>query len=215
MKQHQDGLDTKARIIIAACEMIDEDPASTLSVRTVAARAGVSMGSLRHHFPTQRALRDAVLETIYDVVAPDGQIIHDKAVPARDRLVQCLRQVLRVEIGEQSRQAWIKFFDAFIAAEPTDDIRTAYLAMASEGERRIEHWLTILAKEDALPESDIAAYAKLLNTVLNGLSMERALPSDESILQRETEILYTAVDSILSTGSRGRSVTNVHRSGTL
>lgn len=197
MEQDQGGLDTKARIIIAACELIEEDPASTLSVRTVAARAGVSMGSLRHHFPTQRALRDAVLETIYDVVTPDSEIIHDTSVPARDRLVQCLRQVLSVEVGERSRQVWIKFFDAFVVPEPTDEIRTAYVAMTSEGERRVEHWLTLLANEGALPRADTTAYARLLNTVLTGLSMERALPSDHSILQRETEILYTAVDSIL------------------
>ena len=190
-------LDSKAKIIIAACEMLDEEPASTLSVRTVAARAGVSMGSLRHHFPTQRALRDAVLETIYDVVTPDDQIIHDQSVPARDRLVQCLRQVLAPEVGEQARQAWIKVFDAFIAPEPTDDIRTAYLAMTTEGQRRVEHWLTLLAKEGAISSGDVAQTAAFLNTVLTGLSIERALPADQSILQKETATLYVAVDSIL------------------
>ncbi|MGX6511701.1 TetR family transcriptional regulator [Rhodococcus sp. SJ-2] len=201
MERKQSGLDTKARIIIAACEMIDEDPASTLSVRAVAARARVSMGSLRHHFPTQRALRDAVLETIYDVVTPDNEIIHDRSIPARDRLVQCLRQVLAVEVGEQARQAWIKLFDAFVVPEPTDDIRTAYLAMTSEGQRRVEHWLTLLAKEGALPEGDIVAHSRFLNTVLNGLSIERALPADHSVVEREIEILYIAVDSILGTSA--------------
>lgn len=198
MEKAQGDLGSKARVIIAACEMIDEDPASTLSVRAVAARAGVSMGSLRHHFPTQRELRNAVLATIYDVVTPDSQLIHDESVPARDRLVQCLRQVLRLEAGEQSRQALIKFLNAFIVPEPAADIRTAYLAMASEGQSRVEYWLSILAEQGALPRADIAAKAAFLNTVLNGLSMERALPAEHSILQRETATLYIAVDSILS-----------------
>jgi hypothetical protein len=36
-----------------------------------------------------------------------------------------------------------------------------------------------------------------LLTILNGLSIERALPADESILKTETETLYTAVDCVL------------------
>ncbi|MFD4369959.1 TetR/AcrR family transcriptional regulator [Rhodococcus sp. NPDC058521] len=190
------GLDSRAKVIIAACEMLDEDPASALSVRTVAARAGVSMGSLRHHFPTQRALRDAVIETIYDVVTPDGHIIHDTSIPARDRLVQCLRQVLAVEVGEEARQAWITVFDSFVVPDPTDDIRTAYVAMVNEGQRRVEHWLGLLAKEGVV-SGDIAQHAAFLNVVLSGLSLERALPADQSILERETAALYTAVDAIL------------------
>lgn len=195
--REKDGHDSRAKVIIAACEMIAEDPASSLSVRAVATRAGVSMGSLRHHFPTQRALREAVIETIYDVVTPDEQIIHDESVPARDRLVQCLRQVLAVEVGEKARLNWVKFFDAFVAREPTDEIRTAYTAMATEGQRRVEHWLTVLGKEGAVRAGNTALQAGYLNVLLSGLSLERALPVEHDILERETEILYAAVDSIL------------------
>jgi len=48
---------SRDRILIAAAGMIGEDPAARLSVRAVAARAGVSTGSLRFHFPTQRCRR--------------------------------------------------------------------------------------------------------------------------------------------------------------
>jgi hypothetical protein len=44
---------------------------------------------------------------------------------------------------------------------------------------------------------------KFLLTVLNGLSIERALPADDSILKSETETLYMAVDCVLSTFSAG------------
>ncbi|NIL74803.1 hypothetical protein RhoFasB10_00894 [Rhodococcus sp. B10] len=190
-------LDSRAKVIIAACEMIGEDPASTLSVRAVASRAGVSMGSLRHHFPTQRALRDAVLQTIYDVATPDDEIIHDRSVPARDRLVTCLRQVVAPQVGDEARKAWIKVFDAFIVSEPTDKTRAAYQAMTAEGLRRMEHWLTVLADEGALVDGDIGQQVNFLNAVVNGISIERALPADSSILDRETSTLYMAVDAIV------------------
>lgn len=193
----QDRLDSRAKILIAACTMISEDPASTLSVRTVATRAGVSMGSLRHHFPTQRALRAAVLDTIYSVVEFEDDIIDDTSIPARDRLVRCLRQPLSVGVGSEARQAWITFFDAFVAPEPTDDIRTAYKAFADEALHRVEHWLTVLAEEGALVSDDVEAHARFLNTLLNGLSLERAVPIDGPIVQQETTTLYAAVDAIL------------------
>lgn len=193
----QDRLDSRAKILIAACTMISEDPASTLSVRTVATRAGVSMGSLRHHFPTQRALRAAVLDTIYSVVEFEDDVIDDTSIPARDRLVRCLRQPLSVGVGSEARQAWIKFFDAFVAPEPTDDIRTAYKAFTDEALHRVERWLTVLAAEGALVSEDVETHARFLNTLLNGLSLERAVPIDGPIVQQETTTLYAAVDAIL------------------
>ncbi|WP_245649998.1 TetR/AcrR family transcriptional regulator [Millisia brevis] len=189
--------DTRARILIAACEMIGEDPASSLSVRAVAARAGVSMGSLRHHFPTQRALHDAVMQTIYSVVTSDEEIIHDRSLPARDRLVRCLRQILAPEVGEPARRAWVKVFDAYIVSEPTAEARRTYKAMTNEGDRHLRHWLTVLAQEGALRDEDIDTHVHFLGTVCTGLSIVRALPADDSILHRETETLYAAVDAVL------------------
>ena len=201
-EQRNDGLDTKAKIIIAACEMFDEDMSSSLSVRAVASRAGVSMGSLRHHFPTQRALRDAVLDTIYNVVTPNSEIVHDTSLPARERLVQCLRQLLAPLVGEQARLAFVKLFEAFLVTEPTADERATYVRMTSEGQRRVEAWLAVLAKEGAI-SGDIATHAAFLNTVINGLSLEGALPAYYSVLERETATLYVAVDAVLSTRQRG------------
>lgn len=190
-------LDSRAKVLIAACEMIGEDPASTLSVRAVASRAGVSMGSLRHHFPTQRALRDAVLRTIYDVATSGDDVIYDRSVPARDRLVQCLRQVLAPTAGDEARKGWIKIFDAFIAPEPTEETRSAYRAMVAEGTRRMEHWLTVLSDEGALVDGDVTQQASYLNAVVNGVSIERALPADLSILESENAVLYLAVDALV------------------
>ncbi len=196
----QDNMSTgsRERILAAAAAMLAEDVTTRLSVRAVAARAGVSTGSLRFHFPTQRALQDAVLGRIYDRVFPDG-MIHDRSLPARDRLVGCLRQVLApAGVGKQAREAWGKAYQMYIAPEPTEEVRAAYLALEREGWRRIEYWLTVLADEGALPKEDHARRVRFLLTVLNGLSIERALPAEDSILKSETETLHTAVDCVLN-----------------
>ncbi|WP_336216266.1 TetR/AcrR family transcriptional regulator [Nonomuraea sp. LPB2021202275-12-8] len=198
MTQKKTSTSSRDKILAAAAAMIGEDAGASLSVRAVAARAGVSTGSLRHFFPTQRELRDAVLAVVYDeVVSKDW--IHDRSIPARDRLVDCLRQVLApAGVGEQAREAWGKVFEAFIAPEPTDEVRAAYLAMDLEGQRRVESWLAGLTQEGALAVGDNTRRARFLMTVLNGLATERALPAEESILRSETETLYMAVDCVLN-----------------
>src|SRR5690606_13815979 len=76
---------TRERILAAAAAILGEDGmAARLSVRAVAARAGVSTGSLRHHFPTQQRLRDEVMRRINDWIAP-AERIRDASLPARDR----------------------------------------------------------------------------------------------------------------------------------
>ncbi|MEU6131110.1 helix-turn-helix domain-containing protein [Saccharopolyspora sp. NPDC047091] len=190
-------LSTRHRILVAAATMLGEDAAARLSVRAVAARAGVSAGSLRYHFPTQRDLRDAVLAGIYGLVASDDAI-HDRSVPPRDRLVACLRQVLApVGAGQEARAAFGKVYEGFIAPEPDEHVRAAYLGMEREGRRRTEYWLSVLVDEGVLAAGDDERRARFLMTVLNGLSMERALPAEDSLPQTETDALYLAVDAVL------------------
>jgi AcrR family transcriptional regulator len=193
-------VETRERILKAAAEMIAEDVTATLSVRAVAARAGVSTGSLRFHFPTQRALQDEVLARIYEHFVPDDQI-RDRSLPARDRLVNCLRQVLAAAgVGEEARKAWGAAYQAFIAPDPSEEVCAAYLAYDRAAARRVEYWLSLLADEGALPGHDRARQVRFLLTVLDGLSVRRALPAGDSVLQAETETLYTAVDAILGSG---------------
>lgn len=197
MAEQRTGIGSRVRIIIAAAEMVSENPRARLSVRAVAARAGVSTGSLRYHFPTQRELQDTVLRTIYEVVAPDDRI-RERSVPARDRLVECLRNVLSpAGVGAQARESWARIHEAFIAPEPSAESTAAYQALWRQGQGRVEYWLAVLEEEGALASGDHTAQARFLMTVVDGLSVERALPADESILTAETETLYLAVDAVL------------------
>jgi AcrR family transcriptional regulator len=181
--------------------MLADDVTATLSVRAVAARAGVSTGSLRFHFPTQRALQDAVLTRIYQHFMP-GDPILDPSLPARDRLVNCLRQTLApAGVGEQARRTFGLAFEAFIAPDPSDEIRAAYLGLERASAGRVSYWLSVLDEEGGRPDRDRSKDVRFLLTVLNGLAMERALPSGDSVLQSETDTLYTAVDTVLGTSS--------------
>jgi len=201
MTQRDEQLSTRDKILKAALELFGERAGRGLSVRAVAARAGVSTGSLRHHFPTQRELQDTVLTTLYDLVMTDDRI-HDTSIPARDRLVGCLRQALPPALeGSEARAGWRKVFDTLDSPGQTE-AQAALLAIDNEGQRRMEYWLSVLAKEGAIPEGDLARQARFLGCVLSGLAIERAFPASETTLSTEMDVLFTAVDFILDTSAR-------------
>ena len=204
METHDGGnVSSREKVLAAAAAMMAENPAANLSVRAVAARAGVSVGSLRFHFPTQDALQDALLARIYDHFFPEDPI-RDPALSARDRLVACLRQILApTGVGAEARKAWEAVYTTFIKPEQTADLRAAYAGIERQSLRRVTYWLTVLAGEGAVQRADHTPQARFLLTVLNGLSYERALPANESLLQSETATLYLAADAVLGTGRTG------------
>jgi AcrR family transcriptional regulator len=190
---------SREKVLAAAAAMYAEDPTARLSVRAVAARAGVSTGSLRFHFPTQAALRETLLAAIYDHAFPDD-VITDTSVPPRERLLACLRGLLApVGTGAQARDAWRRLHERVVAPEPpTPQVRAAVEEMGAEGSRRVGRWLRLLAEEGALPPGDDAARASFLLTVVGGLSFERAVPSaEDDLLARESATLGLAVDAVL------------------
>jgi AcrR family transcriptional regulator len=187
---------TRAKILIAAATMLGENPTARLSVRAVAARAGVSTGSLRHFFPTQRALVETVVAGLYDLEIPDDPI-NDHSLSPAERLVACLRLLLaQVGVGDRARQQWGALYDAYVASPPSEDEAATYLALERMGRHRLEQWLTTLIEEGAIPGGRIEQRARFLSTVTNGLMTERALPSDTVRVESETETLRLAVHAV-------------------
>ena len=187
---------TRAKILIAAATMLGENPTARLSVRAVAARAQVSTGSLRHFFPTQRALVETVVAGLYDLEIPDDPI-NDHSLSPTERLIACLRLLLaQVGVGDRARQQWGALYEAYVASPPSEDEAATYLALERMGRHRIEQWLTTLIEEGAIPAGRIEQRARFLSTVTTGLMTERALPSDTVRVESETESLRLAVHAV-------------------
>ncbi|TFD92721.1 TetR/AcrR family transcriptional regulator [Cryobacterium lactosi] len=189
---------TRAKILIAAATMLGENPTARLSVRAVAARGQVSTGSLRHFFPTQRDLLDAVVAGIYDLDIPDDPINEHTLTPT-ERLIACMRLMLaHVGVGDRARQHWGALYEAYVASTPSGDEVATYLALERLGRHRIERWLTVLIEEGAIPAGGVESRARFLATVINGLMMERALPAEAVRVETETETLRRAILAVTS-----------------
>lgn len=191
------GRGTRDKILIAAATMLGEDPTAKLSVRAVAARAGVSTGSLRHFFPTQRALIDTVVAGMYTIDLPDDPIQDTARTPA-ERLVTCLQLLLaQVGTGESAREYWRALHAAYVASPPSDDAVHAFLAQERVAVHYVEKWLVRLRDEGALAPGELEHHARFLLTVVNGLLTERALPGDLTRLEFEARTLTTAALAVL------------------
>lgn len=189
--------DTRSRIIEAAVAILREGSDVRPSVRVVAARAGVGASTLRHYFPTQQALIQATLTSLYESAMPDERI-RDTSVPAEQRLVECLTNLLTpAATPDQAREVWRGLFRAFIEPEPTEQTRTGYSFVFQQAMLRVESWLAVLTEEGALPAGDDELRAKYLLTVMDGISLARAMPDGGLSGPEEKAILEATVASVV------------------
>lgn len=188
-------MSTRDRIIAAATTMMQEG-APRLSVRAVAARADVGASTLRHHFPTQRDLINAAITATYDAAMPDERI-RDTSIPPRERLRECIWRLLEpFSNPADAREVWTNLLRTFAAAESDPNTRAGYEVLVTQAERRVSAWLAILEDEGVLPPGDNARRSDFLLTMVDGLSIARALPPSDTRLEDEAAALGFAVDAV-------------------
>lgn len=75
--------ETRAAILRALVDLIVEEGPGTIAIPRVAERAGVSVRTVYHYFPTKEALFDGLTDAIPSLVArPDGTIPGEPSSPA-------------------------------------------------------------------------------------------------------------------------------------
>ncbi|MBB3664024.1 AcrR family transcriptional regulator [Prauserella sediminis] len=180
-------------IVTAAREIAVEQGMAALSVRAVAARAGVGASTLRYYFPTQRDLYDVVTDAVFDSRLGDLRI-HDTRIPAVDRLVECLRQFVTPADGLEQ---WAATVAAVAGPDSTPDRRALWASAVRRAHERVTAWLEVLAAEGALRDGDPVRHARLLVLGIDGGSLW-LLTSEASDLEQEIdEILRDLAATVL------------------
>jgi AcrR family transcriptional regulator len=146
-------------------EAIAEGGMSGLSVRNVASRAGVAIGTVQHHFPTKAAMLLAAMDSI----GVDAVQAHDDATQdatAETRLLATVR--LLVPSGPESRvsRVWL----AFAAYAPTDAaVRARYEELWARTVRGLERLFA--ASAPAASSAAVEDAATELLALLDGLAV--------------------------------------------
>ncbi|WP_338888609.1 TetR/AcrR family transcriptional regulator [Rhodococcus sovatensis] len=75
----KDRAGRRESILAAASSIADSDGLDAVTVRATADKAGVGVGTLRHYFPTQKELFDAIVARRVDTIIDDSVVLDTSA----------------------------------------------------------------------------------------------------------------------------------------
>lgn len=170
----------RAALIEATLEVVADGGLAAATLRTVADRAGVSNGLIRHHFQGKEAMLIAAYEAlIARMVAPGRAALAAPGLTAPARLARFVAASLSAELVQPAMiRQWASFL-ATIHADPAmaDVHRRGYLGQRAD----IEPLLADARAACGLPPGDTALLATQVNALIDGLWLEGALlPGDFS-----------------------------------
>lgn len=189
----------KDEILRAAIDIAEREGVGEMSVRSVAARAGVGASTLRYYFPTQQSLKDAVLAEIMHRQLSDFRIT-DRQVPPRIRLHECLKQFLPPSATDVPQlEAWLSMYAAQFDAAQQADARSMPVAFAASARRATLGWLQLLEDESRLRVPASEELAAVLLATTNGLALDLIAESDdpEAAFARADRALMAAVSLVV------------------
>ncbi|SEP53510.1 TetR family transcriptional regulator C-terminal domain-containing protein [Amycolatopsis saalfeldensis] len=156
---------TREKIIEAALRLAAAQGLSSLSVRSVAAAAGVGATTLRHYFPTQAELHLVVATELARRPVGDLSIADDRRDPS-DRLFECLAQLLPPNGRRAAVEGW---FELHRMSASVPEARSIVEGAQRSLAERVRRWLAILAVRGHLRPEDVDGYASSALALVNGL----------------------------------------------
>lgn len=197
------GEDRRAQILRAAQQVVAERGVAALSVRNVAARAGIGPSTLRHYFPSQHALYDAVLGQAFNAQLDDLRITDTSAPPAR-RLAECMAQFLPPdETRVPELEAWFAGYAAALGPTRTDQGTRLVHTLSAHARERVGRWLAVLEAEGALAARDRERSTTLLLAVVDGLCLQLLTPGSHATVALTRDILADVIDGLIARAQPG------------
>ncbi|KQR86317.1 hypothetical protein ASG45_15440 [Microbacterium sp. Leaf436] len=161
--------------------------ADDLSVRKVAAEAGVSVGAVQHHFPTRAALIIGAMDAVNALFRARIRSALAEAATARERLsTVCEELACLGDAGPRDAIVWT----AFASRAGTDPrVRDIHV----QGWRAAEGFVQTLLTE-AYPDAGITPDdAALLLATLDGIAVARGAEGDDRMARDRARRIIAAV----------------------
>ncbi|OIH95156.1 TetR/AcrR family transcriptional regulator [Curtobacterium sp. MCBA15_001] len=159
-------LEERRRIVSeAACRVLARDGLRAVSVRNVAAEAGLPPSTVRYTFPTQASVREHALDLVFD-----GTAARIDALPADLRGTEYAHAVL-VELLplDHERRIELDVYLALGTAALTDaELRPFHDRVVAD----MQDWCGRVLRAVGVPEADMAYEACRLHALVDGLAMQ-------------------------------------------
>lgn len=195
----------RAQILAAARALALREGVSALTVRAVSTEAGIGVGTLRHHFPTQRELVGAVVAQLVTEEL-DESIVLDRAVPPGDRLVHGVLQFLPDSLDETGGlDRWFAFYTAALSSSSPEHTRLVLSGAVTAAHERMRRWLGVLAEDGLLDAGDVEDASAGLIALLNGLMLEALTPASPVTTADARRIAERAARALAGNADRART----------
>lgn len=174
---------------------------SAVTVRAVAERAGVGVGTLRHHYPRQRDLHDAVVHRLLRAELEDADV-DDTTRPLVDRLTDRVAQLIPPLGRDDAQVQLVAWFGLYTTAVGPDARPGAarFLALAETHTLlMMREWLGRAVAEGAIEADDVADAATLLLAVASGLCLALLTPESDLTVEQAHRLLRRSVALVLGT----------------
>ncbi|MBP2471593.1 AcrR family transcriptional regulator [Crossiella equi] len=176
--QAERGREVRAKLLVAATELVPERGWTAVSTRVLAERAGVAPSVVHYHFPSLRVLlNEAVLGAVRQVLAGlDGVLA---AADSPGEAVGALLASLEAHDGADPTS--LLFVEAYLAATRDEELRGELAGAVEEFRQRLADWLRV---RGVPAPGDTAA---VLAAAVDGLLLHRGLgiqPQAAVVLRR-------------------------------
>lgn len=195
-----DHAERERHLAEAAWRVAVRDGIRGLSVRNVAAEAGLATGSLRRSFPTQATLVAYCMELA-------ARHVRDRmlAVPTqrciRDSVELQLRQVLPID--QQRRTEMAVFLTIGVAALSDDELRPTYDRVNDELSQACRTFVQRLVDAGEVPDDiDVSGTAAHMHALVDGLALHLVREPSGADTSWAIRLLSDYLDTLTGGGAR-------------
>ncbi|GAA4153940.1 TetR/AcrR family transcriptional regulator [Leifsonia shinshuensis] len=176
----------------AAIRVLTRDGLAALSVRNLAAEAGIATASLRRAFPTQDALRQFCFDEIRDAVAARIGALSGEGAPL---VLALLLELLPLDATRRSEFVAQLQLGSLALTDPA--LRPSAIRLSEDVRRACTAAVAELARCGLLSEAnDAGLEAERLHALLDGLALHLLWEPGPDPAGRASRILTRHIDSL-------------------
>lgn len=192
-------IDRRESIVEAAVSLADSVGLDAVTVRATAIKAGVGIGTLRHHFPTQKDLFDAIVVRRVDAVIDDSVVL-DESAAMSDRIASMIEQFIPPELDKPaSLNLWFGTYSSALGPKPNIGSQRLLAAAAARSHEHMRRWLRHFAAEGFVRPKDVDDVANTIIALIVGITLESLTPGTPTTIGGGRTLLTKYISTVLET----------------
>ncbi|MGF3056239.1 TetR/AcrR family transcriptional regulator [Microbacterium sp. YY-01] len=194
----------REQILDAARTIAADQGLDHVSVRAVAAAAGIAPSTLRHYFATQAELHEALAEAMMTASFTDRRI-HDATVDPADRLYECLYQFLPFdELPPGFASMWFAGYSSALGPQAAPAHQRLIVHAQKIGAQAVRRWLHTLATEGSVSPATIEPATTTLLAYLDGVTLHMLADPERVTIETAREGLRFTIRGVLYASSHDK-----------